>query len=61
MLQAYAYLKNILWLILKGYESKTRNFNDLSENITDMIDKYDNDMVLIIDEVDKSSGNRVFM
>jgi len=48
-------------LILKGYESETRNFNDLSENITDMIDKYDNDMVLIIDEVDKSSGNRVFM
>lgn len=46
---------------LKSYGEKTRNFNDLSENITDMIDKYDNDMILIIDEVDKSSGNRVFM
>jgi Predicted AAA-ATPase. len=46
---------------LKSYADKTRNFNDLSENITDMIDEYDNNMVLIIDEVDKSSGNRVFM
>lgn len=46
---------------LKSYANKTRNFNDLSENITDMIDEYGNDMVLIIDEVDKSSGNRVFM
>jgi hypothetical protein len=46
---------------LKYYADKTKNFNDLSENITSLIEEYDKDMILIIDEVDKSSGNRVFM
>lgn len=46
---------------LKSYRNITKNFNDLSENITDIIQYYGNDMVLIVDEVDKSSGNRVFM
>ena len=39
----------------------TKNFNDLSENITKIIEEHNQDMILIIDEVDKSSGNRVFM
>jgi uncharacterized protein YeeX (DUF496 family) len=46
---------------LKSYANITNNFNDLSENITYLIEEYDKAMVLIIDEVDKSSGNRVFM
>ena len=46
---------------LKSYTNITRNFNDLSENITSLIEQYTKDIVLIIDEVDKSSGNRVFM
>lgn len=46
---------------LKSYGSITKSFNDLSENITNIIEGYNKDMVLIIDEVDKSSGNRVFM
>lgn len=46
---------------LKSYTNITKNFNDLSENITSIIEEYNEDMVLIIDEVDKSSGNRVFM
>ena len=46
---------------LKSYANITKNFNDLSENITSLIQGYNKDMVLIIDEVDKSSGNRVFM
>lgn len=46
---------------LKFYQDKTKNFNDLSENITYLIEEYDKDMILIIDEVDKSSGNRIFM
>lgn len=46
---------------LKSYTSTTKNFNDLSENITAIIEELGRDMVLIIDEVDKSSGNRVFM
>lgn len=50
-----------LYSKLKYYENKTNNFNDLSENITALIEEYDKDMILIIDEVDKSSGNRVFM
>lgn len=50
-----------LYSKLKDYGNITKNFNNLSENITNIIDEYDKDMVLIIDEVDKSSGNRVFM
>ncbi len=46
---------------LKFYEDKTKDFNELSENITSLIEEYDKDMILIIDEVDKSSGNRIFM
>ncbi len=46
---------------LKNYIGLTKSFNDLSINITSIIESYDKDMVLIIDEVDKSSGNRVFM
>ncbi|MDR3597731.1 AAA-like domain-containing protein [Clostridium sp.] len=46
---------------LKFYEDKTKDFNELSENITDIIEEYDRDMILIIDEIDKSSGNRIFM
>lgn len=46
---------------LKYYEDKTKDFNELSENITTIIEEYDRDMILIIDEVDKSSGNRIFM
>lgn len=50
-----------LYKKLKNYEDKTKNFNDLSENITTLIEEYDKDMILIIDGVDKSSGNRIFM
>lgn len=50
-----------LYQKLKSYSKVTNSFNDLSENVTNMIEEYNKDMVLIIDEVDKSSGNRVFM
>lgn len=50
-----------LYTKLKGYTNITQNFNDLSENITSLIEDYNKEMILIIDEVDKSSGNRVFM
>jgi hypothetical protein len=46
---------------LKYYGDKTNNFKQLSNNITEIIEEYGKDMVLIIDEVDKSSGNRIFM
>ena len=46
---------------LKSYEDKTNNFKDLSNNITNIIEEYGKDMILVIDEVDKSSGNRIFM
>lgn len=46
---------------LKNYVNRTKNFSELSENITSLIEEYDRDIVLIIDEVDKSSGNRIFM
>lgn len=46
---------------LRALISITHNFNDLSENITNLIEEYNKDIVLLIDEVDKSSGNRVFM
>lgn len=55
------YTNKVLYQTLRSYISSTKNFNDLSENITSIIEGYDKDMVLIIDEVDKSSGNRVFM
>ena len=55
------YTDKELYEKLKSYTSITKNFNDLSENITNIIEGYDKDIVLIIDEVDKSSGNRVFM
>lgn len=50
-----------LYIKLKTYVNITKNFNDLSENITGIIEECNKDMILIIDEVDKSSGNRVFM
>ncbi|MDO8685242.1 MAG: AAA-like domain-containing protein, partial [Clostridiales bacterium] len=52
---------NNLYKILKGYADKTNNFNELSDNITSLIETVNKDVVLIIDEVDKSSANRVFM
>lgn len=55
------YTNKELYDKLKNYTKITNNFNDLSENITNIIEEYNIDMVLIIDEVDKSSGNRVFM
>ena len=50
-----------LYTKLKYYEDKTNNFKQLSNNITEIIEEYGKDMILIIDEVDKSSGNRIFM
>ena len=46
---------------LKQYSTKTKSFNDLSQNITNLVEEYEKHMILIIDEVDKCSGNRVFM
>ncbi len=46
---------------LKGYADVTANFNNLSDNLTDLIENLDKDVILMIDEVDKSSVNRVFM
>jgi len=50
-----------LYTKLKYYGDKTNNFKQLSNNITEIIEEYGKDMILIIDEVDKSSGNRIFM
>ncbi|QTL99750.1 AAA family ATPase [Iocasia frigidifontis] len=50
-----------LYNIFKEYIDRTRNFNELSNNLTDIVESMDKECVLIIDEVDKSSGNRVFM
>lgn len=46
---------------LKGYANTTTSFNKLSDNLTDLIESLDKGAVLMIDEVDKSSANRVFM
>jgi hypothetical protein len=46
---------------LKALSIMNKNFYDLSDNITELVESYDKDIVLIIDEVDKSSGNRIFM
>lgn len=50
-----------LYSKLKALVNITHNFNDLSENITNLIDESNKDIILLIDEVDKNSGNRVFM
>ena len=50
-----------LFKMLKGYVAHTKNFNHLSDHITDLIESTGKDIVLMIDEVDKSSSNRVFM
>ncbi|MDP4146709.1 MAG: AAA-like domain-containing protein [Bacillota bacterium] len=50
-----------LYSILKAYAGKTKSFKELSENITNLIEGCNKDVILIIDEVDKSSGNRIFM
>lgn len=50
-----------LYQVLKGYAGNTNNFNELSDTITHLIESLDQDLVLMIDEVDKSSANRVFM
>ena len=50
-----------LYKKLKILVNITHNFNELSENITNLIEDCNKDIILLIDEVDKSSGNRVFM
>jgi len=47
--------------VLKKCGKDSNNFNDLSRAITDLIRKTNKDVVLIIDEVDKSSNSRVFL
>lgn len=47
-------------LLLKHRED-VESFQDFSRAITKMIKILDKEVVLIIDEVDKSSGNRIFM
>lgn len=46
---------------LKKAGKETKNFNSLSRAITALIKELKKDIVLIIDEVDKSSANRIFM
>ena len=50
-----------LYETLKSYAKITNNFSQLSNSITDLIESCGKDIILIIDEVDKSSGNRIFM
>ena len=59
--KGFRFTNRELYELLRGYSQKTKNFNELSENITNIIEDSHKDMILIIDEVDKSSGNRVFM
>jgi hypothetical protein len=55
------FVDKILYHRLKSLVEKTKNYNDLSENITQLMEQSEQKIVLIIDEIDKSSGNRVFM
>ena len=55
------YTDDRLYKRLKDLAENTNNFNELSENITQLVEQSEKEMVLIIDEVDKSSANRVFM
>lgn len=55
------FTNKVLYEKLKEYCDLTTNFNEFSDNITKLIEDSDKDMVLIIDEVDKSSGSRIFM
>lgn len=50
-----------LAISLRNFTESTKSFNDLSRNISELIDNSSKDFILIIDEVDKSSANRVFM
>lgn len=52
---------SLLYESFKGLALNTDSFNKLSEAITSLVEKSDKEMVLMIDEVDKSSTNRVFM
>ncbi len=46
---------------LREFAPSLNNFTELSRAITKLIKSCSNDFVLIIDEVDKSSANRIFM
>lgn len=50
-----------IYKLLRGFSDRTSNFNELSDNITALIEAVKKEIVLIIDEVDKSSVNRIFM
>lgn len=50
-----------LYHLFKEYIEITKNFTDLSNNLTNIIESLDKEVVLIIDEVDQSSPNRIFM
>lgn len=50
-----------LYKRIMNYTNITRNFTDFSNNITDLVELHNEEIILIIDEVDKSSGTRVFM
>lgn len=46
---------------LRGMAPSIHNFAELSRGITKLVRSFDKGFVLLIDEVDKSSGNRIFM
>ena len=50
-----------LYRLFKKYIDITENFTDFFYNITDIIESLDKEVILLIDEVDKNSANRVFM
>jgi len=48
-------------LLLKYHEMKPENFDDLSNIITNLVEESDKEVVLLIDEVDKSSNSKIFL
>ena len=50
-----------LGTVFEPFIDKVTNFRELSEALTDIIIKLDKKVVLLIDEVDKSSNNQLFL
>jgi len=47
--------------VLRKYQRDINSYNALSKAITDLVKEINTDVVLIIDEVDKSSNSRIFL
>ena len=48
-------------LLMKYHEKGLQHFDELSDAITDFVEEAGKDVVLLIDEVDKSSNSKIFL